>query len=95
MPTCARSKPRSTSSIAHRGGTFTLTGPAAQTKLAAEALRRFYAHAEKSLSVDDIQLGLIEITTQRAVAARRRRRHAPAHAARRSARPHAEPDDST
>jgi phosphate starvation-inducible PhoH-like protein len=53
-------------SIAHRGGTFTLAGPAAQAQLAAEALRRFYALAEKTLSVDDIQLGLIEITTQRA-----------------------------
>ena len=30
-------------------------------------MNRFYAHAEKPLSVDDIQLGLIEITTQRAV----------------------------
>ena len=60
--------------IAHRGGTFTLAGRAAQTKLAAEALRRFYAHAEKPLSVDDIQLGLIEITTQRAAGRPRRRR---------------------
>ena len=49
-------------SLAHRGGSFTLTGPATQTKLAAEALRRFYAQAEKSLSVDDIQLGLIRLT---------------------------------
>ena len=53
--------------IAHRGGTFTLAGSPSQTKLAAEAVNRFYAHAEKPLSVDDIQLGLIEITTQRAV----------------------------
>jgi len=52
--------------IAHRGGTFTLTGVAAQTKLAAEVLRRFYALAAKPLSVDDIQLGLIELTTQSA-----------------------------
>ena len=29
-----------------------------------QALRRFYAQAEKPLSVDDIQLGLIEIATQ-------------------------------
>jgi phosphate starvation-inducible PhoH-like protein len=58
-------------SLAHRGGTFTLTGPAAQTRVAAEALRRFYVLAEKSLSVDDIQLGLIELTTQRAVAGAR------------------------
>jgi len=53
--------------IAHRGGTFTLAGLPSQTRLAAEAVNRFYAHAEKPLSVDDIQLGLIEITTQRAV----------------------------
>ena len=52
--------------IAHRGGTFTLDGPPAQTKLAEQALRRFYAHAGKTLSLDDIQLGLIELTTQRA-----------------------------
>jgi len=52
-------------SIAHRAGSFTLTGLAAQTKLAAEVVRKFYALAEKPLSVDDIQLGLIELTTQR------------------------------
>ncbi len=51
--------------IAHRGGTFTLTGAPAQTRLAAEVLRRFYELAEKPLSVDDIQLGLIELTTRR------------------------------
>ncbi|MEP7183899.1 MAG: PhoH family protein [Betaproteobacteria bacterium] len=55
--------------IAHRGGTFTLTGAPAQTAHAARALERFYAQAEKSLSVDDIQLGLIELSTPRAAAA--------------------------
>jgi phosphate starvation-inducible PhoH-like protein len=50
--------------IAHRGGTFRVTGSPAQTKIAAEAVQRFYAQAEKPLSVDDIQLGLIELTTQ-------------------------------
>ena len=50
--------------IAHRGGSFTLTGTPAQTARAARALERFYAQAEKPLSVDDIQLGLIEIATQ-------------------------------
>ena len=50
--------------IAHRGGTFTLEGPPAQAKLAEQALRRFYTLAEKPLSVDDVQLGLIEITSQ-------------------------------
>ena len=50
--------------IAHRAGAFTLTGTAAQTARAAAALERFYAEAEKPLSVDDIQLGLIELATQ-------------------------------
>ena len=51
-------------SIARRAGAFTLTGATAQTRLAAEIVRRFYAQAEKPLSVDDIQLGLIELTTR-------------------------------
>ncbi len=51
--------------IGHRGGNFTVAGAPTQTRLAAEAVRRFYAQAEKPLSVDDIQLGLIELTTQR------------------------------
>jgi phosphate starvation-inducible protein PhoH and related proteins len=51
--------------IAHRGGDFTLTGTAAQTARAASALQRFYAASEKPLTVDDIQLGLIEITSQK------------------------------
>ena len=51
--------------IAHRGGDFTLTGTAAHTARAATALQRFYAEADKPLSVDDIQLGLIEITSQK------------------------------
>ena len=50
--------------ISHRGGEFVLHGLPAQTELAAEALRRFYAQAEKPLSVDDIQLGLIELSTR-------------------------------
>ena len=50
--------------ITHRGGVFAIAGEPAQTARAAEALRRFYAAAEKPLSVDDIQLGLVEISTQ-------------------------------
>jgi phosphate starvation-inducible PhoH-like protein len=50
--------------IAHRGGEFTLSGTPAQTARAAAALKRFYAEAEKPLSVDDIQLGLVEIATR-------------------------------
>src|SRR5690349_12662764 len=51
--------------ISHRGGAFTIGGDPTQAERAAEALRRFYAAAEKPLSVDDIQLGLVEITSQK------------------------------
>ena len=51
--------------IAHRGGAFTLTGTTAHASQAMAALERFYAAAEKPLSVDDIQLGLIELATQK------------------------------
>jgi phosphate starvation-inducible PhoH-like protein len=51
--------------IAHRGGDFTLTGTPAHAARATAALQRFYAAAEKPLSVDDIQLGLIELATQK------------------------------
>ena len=51
--------------IAHRGGDFTLTGTPAHAARASAALQRFYAAAEKPLSVDDIQLGLIELATQK------------------------------
>ncbi len=56
--------------IGHRGGTFTIGGDAAQVAVAGEALQRFYAAAEKPLSVDDIQLGLVEITSQKRAPAR-------------------------
>ena len=49
--------------IAHRGAHFTLTGTPAQNARAAAALQRFYAGAQKPLSVDDIQLGLVELAT--------------------------------
>jgi phosphate starvation-inducible protein PhoH and related proteins len=50
--------------ISHRGGAFSIAGDPVQSARAAEALQRFYAAAEKPLSVDDIQLGLVEISTQ-------------------------------
>ena len=50
--------------IAHRGAAFTVTGAPAQAARAATALQRFYGEAEKPLSVDDIQLGLVEIATR-------------------------------
>ena len=51
-------------SIARRGERFTLRGEPAQTALASEALQMFYAQARSTLSVDAIQLGLIELTTR-------------------------------
>jgi phosphate starvation-inducible PhoH-like protein len=55
--------------IGHRGGTFTLSGKPAQTARAAKALQRFYDAAEKPLSIDDVQLGLIELMAQHGVEA--------------------------
>jgi phosphate starvation-inducible PhoH-like protein len=51
--------------IARRGERFTLQGHAAQAQLAANALREFYEHADEHLSVDDVQLGLIELANRR------------------------------
>ena len=48
-------------SIARRGERFTLRGESIQTARASEALQRFYALAKDTLSVDEIQLGLIEL----------------------------------
>jgi phosphate starvation-inducible PhoH-like protein len=45
--------------ITHRGGSFTVTGAGAER--ATKVLERFYLSAEKPLSVDDIQLGLVEL----------------------------------
>jgi phosphate starvation-inducible PhoH-like protein len=50
--------------IAHRGGVFTITGDPARAARAGAALERFYVAAEKPLSVEAIQLGLVEIATQ-------------------------------
>jgi phosphate starvation-inducible protein PhoH and related proteins len=50
--------------ISHRGADFRIEGMPPQTAHAAQALQRFYAGAEKPLSVDDIQLGLVEIATR-------------------------------
>ena len=49
--------------IARRGATFNVTGDPVQAAQGARALQRFYAAAAKPLSVDDIQLGLVEIAT--------------------------------
>ncbi len=47
--------------IARRGERFALTGRPDQTRLAAQALEQFYARAKRNLSVEDVQLGLIEV----------------------------------
>ncbi len=51
--------------IARRGERFTLQGHPVQAQLAAKALREFYAQAEQHLTVDDIQLGLVELANRR------------------------------
>ena len=50
--------------IARRAARFTLQGHPAQAQLAAKALREFYEKANEHLSVDDIQLGLIEFANR-------------------------------
>ena len=46
--------------IARRGDRFTVRGDAERTARAVELLEKFYAQAKRELTVDDIQLGLIE-----------------------------------
>ncbi len=46
--------------IARRGERFAVNGRPDHAKLAAEVLENFYAKARRSLSVEDVQLGLIE-----------------------------------
>ncbi len=48
--------------IARRGERFTLRG--AQAARAAEVLQKFYGEAKRGLTLDDIQLGLIEVRTR-------------------------------
>ena len=48
--------------ISRRGERFSLSGDRAQ--LAASALRRFYDSADEHLSLDDIQLGLVEVSAR-------------------------------
>ena len=47
--------------IARRGEIFRLAGTATQTQRARDLLTRFYERAQHSISVEDIQLGLVEI----------------------------------
>lgn len=51
--------------ISRRGEHFTIAGSERQTELAAKALRRFYDEASGGLNVEDVQLGLIEVSNPR------------------------------
>jgi phosphate starvation-inducible PhoH-like protein len=48
-------------SIARRGANFRLTGEKHQTELAAQLLQNFYERAKNPVSLEEIQLGLVEI----------------------------------
>ena len=47
-------------SIARRGERFAVTGRPGQTKIATQVLQSFYARAKVGLTLEDVQLGLIE-----------------------------------
>ena len=47
--------------IARRGATFSVEGAAAAARRAAAALQHFHARAEHALSLDEVQLGLVEL----------------------------------
>jgi phosphate starvation-inducible PhoH-like protein len=47
--------------IARRGDSFSIDGPAAASRRARDALTHFYARSEHALSLDDVQLGLVEL----------------------------------
>jgi phosphate starvation-inducible PhoH-like protein len=51
--------------IARRGEHFALTGRPDQTRVAAQVLRSFYEQAKSGLSLEDVQLGLIEAAGSR------------------------------
>jgi len=48
-------------SIARRGEHFSISGAPEPARLAAQALQRFYEQAARTVSLEDVQLGLIEI----------------------------------
>ena len=51
--------------IGRRGQHFRIAGETAQARLAGAALQHFYQQAAEPLSIDEIQLGLIEISRNR------------------------------
>ena len=46
--------------IARRGATFSLTGELDRARIGIAALKRFYAGADREVSPEDVQLGLVE-----------------------------------
>ena len=72
--------------IARRGERFALSGRPDQTRLAAQVLQDFYSRAKASLSLEDVQLGLIEAVSPRKARTRSRRPPKPT-----SARPGSRP----
>ncbi|MBI5108256.1 MAG: PhoH family protein [Rhodocyclales bacterium] len=53
--------------ISRRGPNFRISGELPQARLAAAALQHFYGQADAPLSIDELQLGLIEISRNRSV----------------------------
>ncbi len=53
--------------IARRGERFSLYGKTNQTKLAEQVLRDFYSQSKKDISIEQIQLGLIEVMNQQRI----------------------------
>lgn len=51
--------------IARRGERFALTGKPARTRIATQVLQSFYEQAKTSLTLEDVQLGLIEALSPR------------------------------
>ena len=47
--------------ISRRGDSFAIEGPAAAARHAEQALKHFHARADHPLSLDDVQLGLVEL----------------------------------
>ncbi|MBT9568556.1 MAG: PhoH family protein, partial [Thiobacillus sp.] len=52
--------------IGRRGASFRFSGESAQAEKGAQAIEHFYNRAHDELSLDDIQLGLVELTRGRA-----------------------------
>ncbi len=50
--------------IGRRGETFSIEGPARQARAARSALERFHEIADRPLSIEDIQLGLVEVRSE-------------------------------